>query len=59
MNEYSIVYLLEGSSRDCKNANVMEVDPGHEYPNMRTSQTGYTWLDSVSTTCHIALPNPS
>ncbi len=58
-NEYSIVYLLEGSNRDCKNANVMEVDPGHEYPNMRTSQTGYTWSDSVSTTCHIALPNPS
>lgn len=59
VNEWTIVYILDGGEQDCKNPNVMEVDPGHDYPTMRTSQTGYTWTDGVSTTCHIALPNPS
>ena len=59
-NPYVMQFVLEGRDQDCKVAGVVqEVTPGVWGAFTPTTTRNNTFYDAVSTTCVVALPNPS
>lgn len=58
-NPYILQFVLEGSNQDCKVPGVVQMINGEWGNFTHSSAEKNTFYDSVSTTCVVALPNPT
>lgn len=57
-NQFYIMYVLEGSSQDCGDPSVVDIDGS--WPNMKyPASQPYSWNADTSTMCVVPLPNLS